>query len=124
MNIALYSKAIVAFLVALASAASLKAGGPDHLSTLAFGDWIGIVGAALVSGGAVFAAPANKSKEEPAPALSPTEIVTGAVQQVVDARQQAQADLVAVTQVLKGAADVLPVFGDEARDLINKLPQY
>ncbi|AXH48787.1 holin [Mycobacterium phage Steamy] len=119
MSPKIYAKAIFAGLVAIISAASLKAGGPD-LSVLTAGDWLAVIGAGLVTGTGTFAVP-NKSTE---PSLSPTEAVVSGVQQVIAARATAQAELDKVTSVLGDIAGQIPVYGDEAKAIVNALPKF
>jgi hypothetical protein len=116
-SLSVIAKALVAVIFATAGAASLKAGGAD-LSVLTAGDWMAALGAGLVSGGAVYGTP-NKTPE-----LAPTEVIATTVQSVIDARAQAQSDLEKVTAVLKDAAGQLPIYGPEAKAVLDSLPKF
>lgn len=117
---ALVAKALVAFVVAVIGAASLKAGGPD-LTVLSAGDWFGAIGAGLVSFGAVFGTP-NKSTSPPVE--SPVDAVINNIPRVIEAANSAAGDLAKIRQTATDALGELPIFGSEVQSIINRIPNY
>lgn len=114
------AKALVAFLVAVIGAASLKAGGPD-LSVLTSGDWFGAVGAGLVAFGGVFGTPNETDK---APEQSPVDAVIDNIPRVIAAANSAADDLAKIRQTATDALGDLPYFGSEVQSIINRIPNY
>ncbi|AOZ61252.1 holin [Mycobacterium phage DarthPhader] len=112
---AVIAKSLMAFATATIGAAALAAHGAD-LSVLSLGDWLGAIGAGLVSGGAVFGTP-NKSAT---PELAPAEVVANGVSAVIAARDAAQAEYDKVQQVVTNVASQIPALGPLATQLINQ----
>ncbi|QJD50213.1 holin [Mycobacterium phage Iwokeuplikedis] len=86
------AKAVMAAVTAGLGAAAVAAGGPD-LSVLSVGEILGCLGAALTAGGATFGTP-NRDNEAPA------DKITKGIEQVIAARDAAQAEVEKVTDVV------------------------
>ncbi|AYD87041.1 holin [Mycobacterium phage NicoleTera] len=86
------AKAVMAAVTAGLGAAAVAAGGPD-LSVLSLGEILGCLGAALTAGGATFGTP-NKDNTPPA------EKITKGIEEVIAARDAAQAEVEKVTDVV------------------------
>ncbi|AMS01006.1 holin [Mycobacterium phage ArcherNM] len=86
------AKAVMAAVTAGLGAAAVAAGGPD-LSVLSLGEILGCLGAALTAGGATFGTP-NKDT------TPPSEKITQGIEQVIAARDAAQAEVEKVTSVV------------------------
>ena len=107
------AKAIAAFATAALGAATVAAGGPD-LTVLSFGEIVGSLGAGLVAFGATFRI-RNEDTE------SVTERVVAGIPVVLQQAQEAQANLDKVRQATTDALGNIPVFGEEARRIVNGL---
>ncbi|ADB93706.1 hypothetical protein REDROCK_13 [Mycobacterium phage RedRock] len=86
------AKAVMAAVMAGLGAAAVAAGGPD-LSVLSMGEILGCLGAALTAGGATFGTP-NRDNTPPA------EKITKGIEEVIAARNAAQAEVEKVTSVV------------------------
>ncbi|ASR86465.1 holin [Mycobacterium phage Changeling] len=104
------AKAVMAAVTAGLGAAAVAAGGPD-LSVLSLGEILGALGAALTAGGATFGTP-NRDNTPPA------EKITKGIEEVLAARDAAQAEVEKVTDVVGS------VLGDvqRAADAVNLGP--
>ncbi|ATN87009.1 holin [Mycobacterium phage Anselm] len=86
------AKAVMAAVTAGLGAAAVAAGGPD-LSVLSLGEILGCLGAALTAGGATFGTP-NRDNTPPA------DKITKGIEEVIAARDAAQATVDQVTQTV------------------------
>lgn len=107
MNAATIAKAIVAILTATLGAATVAAHGPD-LSHLTFGEWLGALGAGLVTGAGVFQVP-NQSTAGQA---------IKAVQDVLSRQKAAEAEVQQVTEAVTAALPQLPDVVKPVQDII------
>jgi len=85
-TVATYIQAFIAAALTFSAAATAAAGGPD-LANLDIGQWLAVIGAALISGGAVFKTPGVTTPATPPAAPADNKVVT-TIEEIAEAAAQ------------------------------------
>ncbi|QFG14920.1 holin [Mycobacterium phage BogosyJay] len=83
-----------------------------------------LIGAAAAGTAGVILAKQRKDGTVDAPAVEPVDVVVQAIPQVIEKAAKAQADLERLKTAAAEAIGNVPVYGDDAKAIINALPNF
>ncbi|QGJ90160.1 holin [Mycobacterium phage SheaKeira] len=83
-----------------------------------------LIGAAAAGTAGVILAKQRKDGTVDAPVATPVEVAIQAIPQVVESAAKAQADLERLKTAAAEAIGNVPVYGDDAKAIINSLPNF
>ncbi|QFG08591.1 holin [Mycobacterium phage Vanisoa] len=83
-----------------------------------------LIGAAAAGTAGVILAKQRKDGTVDAPPVEPVDIVVAAIPKVIENAAKAQADLKRLQEAAAEAVSNVPVYGDDAKAIINSLPNF